>query len=113
MTWWLGKFWAQDVVDELGRRAAEFTTLPWNKQQMERISLDHDGELAQTRKLLREACKEPTVQELMREVFSELAVGANMCEKQLPELRTVRDEWLEMVEFISESWNEQHPRPTS
>lgn len=95
MTWWLGKFWAQDVVDELGRRAAEFTTLPWNFRQMERVSLDDDGELTHTRKLLQEACKEPTVQELMREVFSELAVGANMRWGELSQLREVRDEWMD------------------
>lgn len=95
MTWWLGKFWAQDVVDELGLRAAEFTTLPWSRPEVELIELDRSGELDYTRQLLREACKEPTMQELMREVFSELAVGANMRWKELPKLREVRDEWMD------------------
>lgn len=109
--WWYGRFWAQDVVDALGQSAAEFTTLPWNARQ---LSVDYptpalpasgEGaeselsgeELRLTKRLLRSAGQDVFIQELLGEVFSELAAEAAMRESELDALRAVRDEWIEML----------------
>lgn len=72
MVWWVGRFYAQDVVDDLGYSAAEYTTLPWEKVPLEVVALDNPTEMVKTRQLLREASKVPSIQTMMQEVFSEL-----------------------------------------
>lgn len=106
--WWVGRFWAQDVVDALGRSAAEFTTLPWSARELEAVyptpALPVNGgaesalsgeELRLTRRLLRSAVRDMFIQELLSEVFSELA--AETAARHLEELRAIRQEWVEML----------------
>lgn len=107
--WWYGRFWAQDVVDALGQSAAEFTSLPWNARQLSSIRIDRDlaldsvealdeaEEMELTRAYLRESGQDVFIQELLGEVFSELAAEAAMRESELDALRAVRDEWIEML----------------
>ena len=107
--WWYGRFWAQDVVDALGQSAAEFTTLPWNARQLSSIRIDRDlaldsvealdeaEEMELTRAYLRESGRDVFIQELLGELFSELAAEAAMRESELDALRAVRDEWIEML----------------
>lgn len=91
--WWVGRFFAQDVVADLGPSAAEYTTLPWTRTPIEVVPLDTPNEMVYTRRLLRAAAKEDWVQDLMRDVFNDLAADATA--RGLPSLRKVEDEWLD------------------
>lgn len=101
--WWYGRFWAQDVIEELGQGAAEYTTLPWYTYRASAAlyddcpadDMDDPREMELTKDLLTQAAQDYTIQELLRDVFTELA--AETAARNLEGLREVRREWSKMV----------------
>lgn len=107
--WLDGRFWAQDSIEELGASAAEYTTLPWRKRGVE----DGHGrscpyepagregetlpleELILTRRLLVQAGQDLYIQDVLREVFAELAAEAPA--RDLPKVYRMRREITAMV----------------
>lgn len=104
--WLEGRFWAQDSIEELGASAAEFTGLPWRKRggitsPPYPLSVNGEGEclpleeLILTRRLLVQAGQDVYIQDVLREVFAELA--AESAARDLPKVYRMRREITEMV----------------
>lgn len=101
--WWYGRFWAQDVIEELGQDAAGYTTLPWRPRNLDFIEYDNEpgdswcdpDERILSRRLLQSAGQDIFIQDILLDVFTELA--AETAARNLEALREVRREWSKLV----------------